>query len=595
MPKFTSLLRRAGSCALLTLLLAVSVVTVGQGYGSHAAAQSANALRVVYPADGAAIYGSTIPVVWNADTAGAVAIIIDGAADPSAGTALSDGDGVAVASDSPGAITDVKPGKHTIAVVPVDQSGKATAGAKPVEIRVTLLAGQTAGVYAGVCNGVASSATYQLDSVGASVSALEAGQTYPTAQDVTTVTAGVGSRPASSVSDTTIDAPLSDLTGKAQVIAISAAGIPGLDDNAPAACGEIGGVVTDGVLRIGLRQQAKSTLFGVATLIDAGDQTRVVIETSTDADAAPTDVPAIDTGQAPNSLPAAVYQGVCSSLNPDITTPLDDATLPNGDAAGVTYATQVLSSQTEIDTPLTDLLSRASSIALASSGLAGVDDGTIVACGEIGGPATGGTVRIGLTALNGSGVQGMATLFATGDTTTVLLETFRTAGTNASASPSASASPTTAATETPTTVATDVPTQVPTGIPTDVATDVPTEPLADTDGDGIPDTIDNCTFVPNPDQADSDGDTIGDACQEAPPTEPAVDTDGDGVPDVIDNCPDVANPDQADSNGDGVGDACSAAPPTAEPTVPVEPTVSEVPTEEPTVPTTDPTTEPPAG
>jgi hypothetical protein len=34
------------------------------------------------------------------------------------------------------------------------------------------------------------------------------------------------------------------------------------------------------------------------------------------------------------------------------------------------------------------------------------------------------------------------------------------------------------------------------------------------------------------------------------------DTDGDGVPDSVDNCPYDANPDQADFDADGVGDAC---------------------------------------
>jgi len=34
------------------------------------------------------------------------------------------------------------------------------------------------------------------------------------------------------------------------------------------------------------------------------------------------------------------------------------------------------------------------------------------------------------------------------------------------------------------------------------------------------------------------------------------DTDGDGVPQNIDNCPNTPNPDQADVDGDGIGDAC---------------------------------------
>jgi hypothetical protein len=44
----------------------------------------------------------------------------------------------------------------------------------------------------------------------------------------------------------------------------------------------------------------------------------------------------------------------------------------------------------------------------------------------------------------------------------------------------------------------------------------------------------------------------------SPVAAPPVDTDGDGVPDDVDNCPTVSNPDQADSNGNGIGDACDA-------------------------------------
>jgi hypothetical protein len=39
--------------------------------------------------------------------------------------------------------------------------------------------------------------------------------------------------------------------------------------------------------------------------------------------------------------------------------------------------------------------------------------------------------------------------------------------------------------------------------------------------------------------------------------DPALDGDGDGVPDSIDNCPRWYNADQADANGDGVGNGCA--------------------------------------
>ena len=104
--------------------------------------------------------------------------------------------------------------------------------------------------------------------------------------------------------------------------------------------------------------------------------------------------------------------------------------------------------------------------------------------------------------------------------------------------------------------------------------------VMDGDGDGVPDSTDNCVDDVNPGQEDSDGDSYGDACDlcvdlqddqsdgdgdgygdacdvcpaESDPNQ--LDSDGDGYGDACYNCPQVSNPDQTDSDGNGEGDAC---------------------------------------
>jgi hypothetical protein len=63
--------------------------------------------------------------------------------------------------------------------------------------------------------------------------------------------------------------------------------------------------------------------------------------------------------------------------------------------------------------------------------------------------------------------------------------------------------------------------------------------IGDIDGDGFPDTSDDCPSIANPGQIDTDRDGVGDAC---------------------DDCPAIADARQTDSDGDGVGDACDCAP-----------------------------------
>lgn len=103
----------------------------------------------------------------------------------------------------------------------------------------------------------------------------------------------------------------------------------------------------------------------------------------------------------------------------------------------------------------------------------------------------------------------------------------------------------------------------------------------DSDGDGVPDSSDNCPTVSNPGQEDTDGDGEGDACDidddgdgivdtsEVSGCEKDPDCDDDGVSDgpndpdgtgpIVagpDNCLLTPNPDQIDTDGDGQGDAC---------------------------------------
>ncbi|MEZ4374333.1 MAG: amidohydrolase family protein [Polyangiaceae bacterium] len=97
----------------------------------------------------------------------------------------------------------------------------------------------------------------------------------------------------------------------------------------------------------------------------------------------------------------------------------------------------------------------------------------------------------------------------------------------------------------------------------------------DADGDGVPDSEDNCPSIFNPvrpldggKQADYDNDNVGDVCDPCPleaasttcKTFDPNDTDGDGVANLSDNCPAVENADQADADNDQKGDACDLCP-----------------------------------
>lgn len=101
------------------------------------------------------------------------------------------------------------------------------------------------------------------------------------------------------------------------------------------------------------------------------------------------------------------------------------------------------------------------------------------------------------------------------------------------------------------------------------------DPPVDTDGDGIPDDVDQCPFEPGVPEnygcpylgpIDSDGDGVNDdtdLCPSDPGSPayngcPAPDSDGDGLADDVDACPDLPGPYDGcpltDLDGDGVYD-----------------------------------------
>ncbi len=82
--------------------------------------------------------------------------------------------------------------------------------------------------------------------------------------------------------------------------------------------------------------------------------------------------------------------------------------------------------------------------------------------------------------------------------------------------------------------------------------------LPDDDGDGVPNSADNCPQTSNSGQEDADVDDVGDVCDNCPadPNTDQADGDGDDVGDVCDNCPGQANSNQVNVDGDDFGAAC---------------------------------------
>ncbi|MFK7831036.1 MAG: S8 family serine peptidase [Congregibacter sp.] len=93
----------------------------------------------------------------------------------------------------------------------------------------------------------------------------------------------------------------------------------------------------------------------------------------------------------------------------------------------------------------------------------------------------------------------------------------------------------------------------------------------DSDGDGIPDGIDNCPNQANTDQSDVDGDKVGDDCDAFPdnPNE-SLDSDGDGMGDAFEDLHGLDKNDPVDAATDSDGDGTTNLEEFLEGTTPTE-------------------------
>lgn len=120
--------------------------------------------------------------------------------------------------------------------------------------------------------------------------------------------------------------------------------------------------------------------------------------------------------------PADIRAGSCASVG-EVVAPLASLVVPAGETVGQDDARPVAQSVTEVPLLLPDLLSQNAAIAVHAS----PDQvGTPIACGEIGGVlAADGSLSVGLQAMNGARISGVASFAPTrsgdGTVVTVLL------------------------------------------------------------------------------------------------------------------------------------------------------------------------------
>jgi hypothetical protein len=403
-----------GKSLLCALVVMCALVSAGPLATRTTAAQSD--LRIAYPGPGMTLPGPDVPVVVSGVPAGE---------DTEYQVSL-DGVVVDTTSSSSLVLNDVETGDHQLAIQELDEDGMPRPEVSESSVLITVLPAATATIHQGICDGFNPEPVEELGIVSL-VEPLLAQDGLPSADRPVGVPLAV---PVAST-EAMLETPFNTFVDRAHVVTISLES-PESPDGVIVVCGEIGGMLENGAVRFGLGSRGEAESFGVGTLIEEGDQTRVIIELvqSAAAPLALTRESVLPDGAGP--LPVAIRQGVCAGLAREASfelEPLGAGSEGEGSGddpwRGVALAAPVISSEMVIDENLDDLLIRAHAIGIRASGMDGIEDGTWIACGELGGPAFGSKLRAGLLAANLSGYVGVATLTESEGEIEVLIELVR--------------------------------------------------------------------------------------------------------------------------------------------------------------------------
>ena len=114
--------------------------------------------------------------------------------------------------------------------------------------------------------------------------------------------------------------------------------------------------------------------------------------------------------------PAHIHDGTCDELG-DVVFPLEDVSLvEEGEVQGSRSASPVEVSETEVESPLDDILGGRHAVNIH---LSAEEIGEYIACGNVGGRVVDGKLAIGLREVNNSGYTGVAVLQEDDDETDV--------------------------------------------------------------------------------------------------------------------------------------------------------------------------------